>query len=251
MPSVPDAVAIRGEWLSLLIVAVALWWSARPLSGLLRLPNEELGDLFWYGGLAFVGVGRLGYVALESPEALTDPLVLIRIQGGIEPLLGLLGVLGVLAWRTRREPALRLTWLAAASGGLVVAAIGYDVACLGRDACFGATAPAPFGFAMSGLSETRLATPLIEAALLLLLSGAVLSSGVASSRSGVRRGLIALGGVAALSRVALTPLSVLGTEALGLESVLFAILGVGALVVAWRDDGGEPAVVRAETATEG
>jgi hypothetical protein len=248
MPSVPDAVAIRGEWLSLLIVAVALWWSARPLSELLRLPNEELGDLFWYGGLAFVGVGRLGYVALESPEALTDPLVLIRIQGGIEPLLGLLGVLGVLAWRTRREPALRLTWLAAASGGLVAAAIGYDVACLGRDACFGATAPAPFGFAMSGLSETRVATPLIEAALLLLMSGAVLSSGVASS---VRRGLIALGGIATLIRVALTPLSVLGTEALGLESVVFAVLGVGALVVAWRDDGSEPTAVRPETATEG
>ena len=107
--------------------------------------------------------------------------------------------------------------------------IGYDLACIARDACTGAEAPAPFGFAMSGLSETRVATPLLEAALLLVAGGLLLSSPLAA-----HRGLIALAGVAALVRVALTPLSVVGTDALGVESVLFALVGVAAIAFALR-----------------
>ena len=164
MPAIPDAVAIRGEWISLLIVAVVLAASARPLSGMLALPRNEVGDLFWNGGVAFVVVGRLVYVALESPEALTDPLVLIRIQGGIEPIAGVAAVAAVLAWRTRRDAASRIVWLALASAGLVVATTTYDLSCVARDACYGIDAPAPLGFAMADLSDTRLATPLIEAA---------------------------------------------------------------------------------------
>ena len=118
MPGMPDAVAVRGEWISLLIVAVVLAASVRPLSQMLRLPQGDVGDLFWNGGLAFVVVGRLAYVGLESSEALTDPLVLIRIQGGIEPLAGLLGAGAILAWQTRYDPASRQTWLAAFAAGL-------------------------------------------------------------------------------------------------------------------------------------
>lgn len=239
MPSVPDAVAIRGEWISLILIAAAMAFSVRPLSRLLALPRNELGDLFWNGALAFVVVGRLAYLALESPEALTDPLVLIRIQGGIEPLAGLVAVGALLTWRTRDEPASRLTWLAAASAGLAIAVVVYDVGCVARDGCTGIEAPGPLGFAMSGLSETRIATPLIEAALLLLAGGVLLSSEL-----GARRGLIALGGVAAALRVAFTPLSVVGSDALGLESVLFAALAIGAAVVAWR---GERAVPKLAT----
>ncbi len=240
MPGMPDAVAVRGEWISLLIVAVVLAASVRPLSQMLRLPQGDVGDLFWNGGLAFVVVGRLAYVGLESSEALTDPLVLIRIQGGIEPLAGLLGAGAILAWQTRYDPASRQTWLAAFAAGLVITVVTYDVACVARDACYGTTAPAPLGFAMSGLSETRLATPLIEAALLLLAAGALFSSAL-----GVSRSLIALGGMAALAHAALTLLSVLGADAVGFETAVFAALGVGALVVAIRDRSDERSVAAA------
>ena len=235
MPAVADAIAVRGEWISLLIIAVALTASVRPLTRMLELPRNEIGDLFWNGSLAFVVVGRLVYVALESPEVLTDPLVLIRIQGGIEPLAGLLGVAAVLAWRTRHDPASKWKWLAAAAGGLAVLAIVYDLSCVARDACYGATAPAPLGFAMSGLSDTRMATPLIEGAALLLAAGVLLSSNL-----GARRSLIALAGVAAIARVAFTPLSVLGPDALGLETVLFSLLAIAAAGLAARDPASKP-----------
>lgn len=249
MPAVPDWIAVRGEWVSLLIVAAALAISVRPLSGLLQLPRNELGDLFWNGGLAFVVGGRLVYVAVESPEALTDPLVLIRIQGGIEPIAGLAAVSAVLASRTRQTPGARLPWLAATAAGLALTVVAYDLACVARDACTGAEAPAPFGFAMSGLSETRVATPLIEAALLLVAGGLLLSSPIPTTR-----GLLTLGGIAALTRVALTPLSVLGTDAFGVDSVIFLLVGVAALAAAARGSDPpraptEPAAVRQTTAT--
>lgn len=242
MPAVPDWKAVRGEWISLLLVAAILAMSVRPLSDVLRLPRSELGDLFWNGGLAFVLVGRIVYVAIESPEALTDPLVLIRIQGGIEPLIGLAAVGAVFAWRTRRTEAdARLTWLAAVAAGLSLTVISYDVACIARDGCAGIEAPAPLGFGMSGLSETRMATPLIEAALLLLVAGALLASDLRA-----RRGLLALASVAALARVAFTPLSVLGRDAIGLETVLFAVLGVAVLAIAVGDRAAVPEPAPAE-----
>jgi hypothetical protein len=226
MPSPPEWIAVRGEWVSLLLAAAALALSVRPLARLLGLPREALGDLTWYGGIAFVVAGRLAYLAIESPGALTDPLVLVRISGGVEPFAGMLAALAVVAWRTRHERAhseARATWLAAAAATLVVATATYDLA------CYGAEAPAPLGFAMSDLSDTRLATPLIEASLLLLAAGALLSAPLAP-----RRALLALGGLAALLRVALTPLSVLGTDALGIETAFFAALGVALLAVAVR-----------------
>ena len=230
MPAVPDFVATRGEWISLLLVALALLLAVRPVSDLLAIPRSEVGDLFWTAGLAFVVVGRLAYVALGSPEALTDPLLLVRIQGGIEPLAGLLGIGVVLAWRTWRDSTRRLTWLAAAAAGLAITVIVYDLGCVARDGCSGAAAPPPLGFALSGLSETRLATPLLEAALLLLVAGALFSSEL-----GVRRSLIALAGLAAIAHAAFAPLSVRGTEAIGIETGLFAALGVAAIAVALRD----------------
>lgn len=245
MPGVPDAMAVRGEWISLLLVTVALWLAIRPLSRLLALPQSELGDLFWNGGLAFVVVGRVAYVAIESREALTDPLVLVRIQGGIEPLAGLLAAGAMLVWRTRRDTASRHIWLAAFAGGLVITTATYDLACVARDACYGTTAPSPLGFAMSGLSDARLATPLIEAALLLLAAGALLSSVLP-----VWRSLVGLAGIAALVRVALTPLSVLGTDAVGFETVAFAVVGAGALMLALRGAFAVPAPAASVTAVD-
>ena len=245
MPAAPDWMAVRGEWISLLLVAALLTLAVRPLSRLLELPRDELGDLFWNGALAFVVIGRLVYVAIESPEALTDPLVLIRIQGGIEPIAGIAAAGAVLGWRTRRLPADRPIWLGAAAAGFAISVIGYDLACIARDACTGAEAPAPFGFAMSGLSETRVATPLLEAALLLVAGGLLLSSSLAA-----HRGLIALAGVAALVRVVLTPLSVVGTDALGVESVLFALVGVATIAFALRGTSALPQATASEAAID-
>jgi prolipoprotein diacylglyceryltransferase len=223
-----DEVNARGEYASLLVVAVLLWAAIGPAAQLLGLRTRAVGDLFWNGGLAFVVGGRLAYLALESPRTLIDPLVLIRIQGGIEPLAGAAGVALVVAWHARRHGA-AWTWLTAGAVGLAVSTIGYDVGCVARDACFGAPAPAPFGFGMSGLTETRLATPLIEAAALLALLAAVLSVvRLTLSRS---VGLIVIAGLA-LVRAALTPASALEGDAIGVETAVLVLAGVVALATA-------------------
>jgi hypothetical protein len=229
VPALPEWLVVRGEIASMLIVVVTLALATRPLSNLLAVPRMGLSDLLWSGGVAFVVVGRIAYVAIESPEALTDPFVLLRFQGGIEPLAGLAAVAGVLAWRTRRDRASLVMWLAAASAGILVALVSYDAACIARDACAGAEAPAPLGFTMAGLSDTRLATPLIEAALLLLAAGALLTAPLDA-----RRAALALAGFAALLRAALTPLSILGPDALGPETAAFVALGVALLILAAR-----------------
>lgn len=229
MSELLDFIYLRGEYVSLFMVAGVLAFATGRVAALTRLPRREVGDLFWNAGIAFVVAARLGYLATESPRSLLDPLVLIRLQGGLLPLLGVLAAIAVVGWRTRGERGLseaRLTWLAVAAAGLVAATWTYDIACLARDACYGAVAPAPFGFAMSGLSDTRLATPLIEAALLLVAAG-----GLLSSRLSIKQSLLALGGVAALLRAALTLASVQGLDAIGVQTAAFVGLGVLLLVV--------------------
>ena len=234
MSEVVDFVTLRGEYVSLFLVAGALALAGRRVATLLRLPPGEVGDLFWNVGIAFVVVARLGYLAIESPDSLLDPLVLIRLQGGLQPFLGVLAAVAVVGWRTRGEHGLseaRLGWLAVAAAGFVIATVTYDAACVARDACYGAEAPAPFGFAMSGLSATRMATPLMEATLLLIGTGLLFASRLSSAQA-----LLALGGVAALLRAALTPASVRGMAAVGAETLAFVVLGLLLLgLVAWHD----------------
>jgi len=229
-----DFIYLRGEYVSLFLIASALAFAGGRVAALTRLPRSDVGDLFWNGGMAFVVAARLSYLATESPTSLLDPLVLIRLQGGLHPFVGVLAVIAIVAWRTRGERGLseaRLAWLAVAAVGLTVTMWTYDASCLARDACYGAAASAPLGFAMSGLSDTRLATPLIEATLLLLVASGLLSSKLSTTQS-----LLALGGVAALLRAALTPASVQGVEAIGVETAAFVALGVTLLVVAvWQE----------------
>ena len=223
-----DFIYLRGEYVSLFLIASVLAFATSRVAALTRLPRNEVGDLFWNAGIAFVAAARLSYLAAESPASLLDPLVLIRLQGGLHPLVGVLAAIAVVGWRTRGERGLseaRLAWLAVAAAGLVLTALTYDAACLARDACYGAVAPAPLGFAMSGLSDTRLATPLIEAALLLFAAGGLLSSKLQIAQS-----LLALGGLAALLRVTLTPASVRGADALGVETAGLVVLGLLLLV---------------------
>lgn len=227
MSGVIDFVQLRGEYASMLAAAVLLVLAVRPVARLLALPRQQVGDLFWNGGVAFVVAGRLAYLALESPRTLLDPIVLIRLQGGIEPFAGVAGIVAVLAWRIRRRGGELWPWATAAAVGLTLATIGYDLACVLRDACYGAITPAPLGFLMAGLSETRLATPLVEAALLLAALSALLA---AAPR--LRPGMLALSLVAALAllRAALTPASVRGWEAAGVEALALIALAVAALV---------------------
>ena len=229
MSGLIEFVQLRGEYASMLVVAVLLALAARPVARLLALPRNELGDHFWNGGVAFVVAGRLAYLALESPQTLIDPLVLIRLQGGIEPLAGVAGVAAVLAWRVRRRGGELWPWATAAAVGVTLAVIGYDLACVLRDACYGATVSTPLGFQMSGLSEPRVATPLIEAAVMLAILSALLA---AAPRFGVRALALSLVAALALLRAALTPASALGLEAVGVETLLLVALGVGAVATA-------------------
>lgn len=230
MSEVLDFIYLRGEYVSLFLIAGALAFAGGRVAALTRLPRSDVGDLFWNAGIAFIVAARLSYLAAESPASLLDPLVLIRLQGGLHPLVGVLAVIAVVGWRTRGERGrseARFAWLAVAAAGLVITMWTYDVSCLARDACYGAEAPAPLGFAMSGLSDTRLATPLIEATLLLIAAG-----GLFTSKLSITQSLLALGGVAALLRVALTAASVRGVDAIGVETAGFIVLGVVVLAVA-------------------
>lgn len=242
MSGIAEFVQLRGEYASIFVAAVLLALAARPVARLLALPQSEVGDFFWNGAVAFVVAGRLAYLAMESPQTLVDPLVLIRIQGGIEPLAGVAGVGAVLAWRIRRRGGELWPWATLAALGLAVAAIGYDLACLLRDACYGATVPTPLGFHMAGLSEPRLATPLVEAAVLLAALSVLLA---AAPRLGFRALALSLVAALALVRAALTPASVLGREAVGGETLLLFVLGAAAVAVAILPSigamkGGEP-----------
>ena len=228
MSDVVDFIQARGEYASLFAVALLLWLSARPSARLLGLPQREVTDLLWNGGIAFVVAGRVAYLADESPRTLLDPLVLIRLQGGIEPLAGVVAVAAVVAWRARRRDD-RWAWATAGAAGLAVTVVGYDLACVLRDACFGTTAPAPIGFRMSGLSETRLATPLVEATLLLALAAALLAFVHRLRAEALPLLLVA---ALALLRAALTPVSVFGSDAVGPATILLLLVGIGAILAA-------------------
>ena len=228
MSEVLDFVQARGEYASLLAVALLLWRSAGPAARLLALERREVADLFWNGSVAFVVAARLAYVLAESPRTLLDPLVLIRLPGGIEPLAGAAAVAAVVAWRARRRNA-AWAWVTAGAAGLAVATVGYGLTCVLRDACFGVTAPPPFGFEMSGFSEARMATPLVEATVLLAAGAALL---MLARRLSVEA--VALLSIAALAlvRAALTPASALGDDAVGFETLLLAGGGVALLATA-------------------
>lgn len=232
MSAALDFIHPRDEYVSLMIVAAILAGAVASAAALLAVDRRRLGDLWWYGGIAFVLAGRVAFLAREAPRSLLDPLVAIRVQGGIVPFAGVAAVAAVGAWLARRDPpAQRLAWFAAAALGLVIATVGYDVTCIARDACAGRAAPAPLGMVMPGLTQSRLATPLIEAALLLLAGGALLM--VAPPVAGA----ITAGGIAALLHAALAPASTRGAAALDLEAAAFAVTGVALVasaVMTWR-----------------
>ena len=229
MGPIPDAVVVRGEVVSAILVVVALVVAARPLATLAALPRGIISDLYFNGAIAFVAAGRVIYVLLEDRASLTDPVVAVQIQGGIEPLAGVIAVAFVVGWEVSRRRGEPWPLLAAASLGLVVATVAYDAGCVVRDACYGAPAPAPLGFRMSGLADTRLATPLLEAAMLLGVLSALF--GAWDRLSWPLRAALPFAMVA-LVRSALTPLSVLQWDAVGVRTYLAIVAGLLAVPVA-------------------
>ncbi|MDA0366528.1 MAG: hypothetical protein O2843_11820, partial [Chloroflexi bacterium] len=163
----PEAITARGEMASLLLTAIVLVLAVRPVATLTGLSRALVGDLFWAAGVGFVIVGHVAYLAVAAPESLWDPFVLIRVQSGVEPLAGAAAAVAVWWWYTRRSRGARAGAALALTVGIVLVTISYDGACVLRDACYGAPAPAPLGFPMAGLADARAATPLIEAAVLL------------------------------------------------------------------------------------
>jgi len=228
MSAVIDFVQLRAEYASLGLVFLALYLSSGVVARLLGTGRDRVGDLFFNGTIAFVAAGRLWWLAVESPRSLVDPVVLVQVQTGIEPLAGVAGVLALAAWQARGRAERPLLVLAAVAAGLAIATVVYDAACPLRDACYGAPASAPWGFRMSGLADTRLATPLIEAAIIMLALAAVVrwlpTLGVEAA------GLLLLAALAVI-RAALTPLSVLESDAVGLETAFLVAAAAGLVAV--------------------
>ena len=234
MSDLVELIRERGGLASLGLAAVVLWLATPRVAALLALPRERVGSLYWNGAIAFVVVGRVGYLLGESPDTLLDPLVAIRVQGGIDLLWGAAAALAALGWEARGATVEAARWSLATAWavGLALAVAAYDLGCPLRDACFGAQAEPPLGFAMSGLADTRLATPAVEGAVLLVLVGALLL-GWSRWRPGVAA--LALVAGIALLRLVFAPLSVLGWSGWGVEEVALALVGAGALVgAAWR-----------------
>jgi prolipoprotein diacylglyceryltransferase len=218
-----DFVQLRAEYASLGLVALALFLSAGTVATLVGMSRDRVTDLYFGGTIAFLVAGRLWWLIAESPGSLVDPLVLVQVQTGMEPLAGVVGVLGVLGWRVQSHREDLWPGLAVGAAGFALATITYDAACPLRDACYGAPAPSPWGFRMSGLADTRLATPLIEAAVVMLVLAGVIASW---RRLGVKAAALSIMAALALTRAALTPLSVLEWDAVGLETLALAVAGL-------------------------
>lgn len=226
MGPIPDAIVVRGEIVSAVIAVVALMVSARPLATLLGLPRAAVSDLYFNGAIVFIVAGRVVYLLLEARDSLFDPLVAVQIQTGVEPLAGAIAVLLLGAWEVSNRRDAVWPLVAGVSLGLVLATIVYDASCIVRDACYGAPAPAPLVFRMSGLADTRLATPLVEAAV--LLAGLSLFLRVWPWLSWPARAAFPFAGVAIL-RGAFTPLSVFEAEAVGVRAYGTILAGVVAV----------------------
>jgi hypothetical protein len=226
----PTWLVERGEAVSFMLVVSVLLLTARVVARALGTRAGLVDDQFWWGALAFIVVGRLVEVAVASPALLLDPMVAIRFVDGLHPLGGAAGALGWLWWRARGDEA-DVRW-AAAAVGLVLASVTYSLACPLREACFGATAPAPLGIPLHGLAEPRLPTPLIEAVVLLLILSRAVS--LAPRWSHARLGWALLAALAA-TRLVLTPLSAGGVDVLTMAVLAVATVGAAALALRAND----------------
>jgi len=223
----------RGEVVSFAVVIVVLVLSARVVARALGVSAGVVEDQFWWGGLAFLVAGRLGYVALATPELLLDVVVLIRFADGVDPVVGAAASLGVIAWRGRGEGRSELAMRGlVAVVGLMLASVAYGLACPLREACFGATTSTPWGFPMHGLAEPRFATPLIESVLLLAVLAVMVRY---VGRWSMERTGWALLAALVVVRVAMMPISASGVDVA--FAFLLLVVAMGSAVLAWRAGG--------------
>lgn len=213
----------RGEAASFVIVTAALAVSARVIARVTGASARLVEDVYWTGALLFLAVGRLAFVATNSPGLITDVAVLIRFTDGVDPLGGALAALG---WSLRKSRGgLDGPLWASSVAGLVLAAAVYDLACPVRASCYGIAVTPPLGFSMHGLAEPRLPTPVIEAAVLLVLLGIMTRL---LERWTAQRVAWALLTSLIVTRLAALPLTVQGVP-----PVDAVILSVAALVTAF------------------
>jgi len=224
----------RGEVVSFVVVILMLVLSARAVARTLGVSSGVVEDQFWWGGLAFLVMGRLGYVMLATPELLLDVVVLIRFADGVDPVVGAAASLVVIAWRGRGEgrPELAMRGLVAVVG-LMLASVAYGLACPLREACFGATTSTPWGFPMHGLAEPRFATPLIESVVLLAVLAVTVRYVGRLSMERMGWGLLA---ALAVVRVAMMPISASGVDVA--YALVLLVVAVGSGLLAWKAGGG-------------
>ncbi len=223
----PTWIVERGEAVSFLVVVVVLALSMRPVARAYGLSPRIVEEHYWWGGIAFLIIGRLAFLAEASADLLLDVMVVIRFTDGIAPVIGGTAALAWVLWRGRGTGS--GAPLAVAVTGLILAAAAYGLACPVRGACFGATAPAPLGFPMHGLLESRLATPAIEGIVLLAILAVAVRLIGRWPLPALAWGLLS---ALALVRVAMMPLSAAGVDGPTAVALLLAAIVSGGL--AWR-----------------
>ena len=198
----------RGEAASFFFVTVVLVLSVRLIGRVTGAAPRRIEDVYWWGGIFFLVVGRLAYVASSSPGLLTDLAVLVRFTDGLDPIAGAAAGLAWAMWKSGGGRTDGSLWVASVVG-LVLAAVAYDLTCSVRASCYGVPASGPLGFPMHGLAEPRMPTPVFEGVVLLVLLGVTVRL---LDRWDAGRAGWALLAAASLTRLAALPLTVQGLE---------------------------------------
>ncbi|MEQ1548514.1 MAG: prolipoprotein diacylglyceryl transferase [Chakrabartia sp.] len=103
------------RWYSLAYIsAILLGWLY--LSKLMSQPGSPMAkrhgdDMVFYSTLGIILGGRLGYILFYSPEALANPIQILKVwEGGMSFHGGVIGVMLAIFWLVRKE---KLQWLRA------------------------------------------------------------------------------------------------------------------------------------------
>lgn len=141
------------------LTAVAALWLVLRLTG-----NASAADLAVTAAVAGMFVGRLVAMGLAGVNPLTNPLDVLLVRGGVNPVGATVGAVAYLLWATRREETLLGRFGPAATAGLA----GWHAGCLWRGSCLGAAGDVPWGWSLPGSDVVRHPTELYTALLLVV-----------------------------------------------------------------------------------